>query len=112
MKLDVLGQSILIGAFILLWIFDRQIIWTNAMLIVLGVWQIASAVHLFLSYRYLQRGSFLKTLLVIGISTPVWINFVGIWAYAPIGGILLYYFFWSVRDLILVNRQPRSFWDL
>ena len=37
MKLDVFGQSILIGAFILLWFFNRQYIWTSGMLIILGI---------------------------------------------------------------------------
>lgn len=112
MKFDVLGQSILIGAFILLWIFNQQLIWTNAMLILLAIWQIASAVHLFFSYKYIQRVNFLRTALVIGISLPVWINFVGNWAYVPVGGILLWYFFWSLRDMVIVYRRPRSFWDL
>jgi len=112
MKLDVLGQSILIGAFILLWFFNRQLIWTNTMLILLGIWQLASAVHLFFTYKYIQRVNFLKTALVLGISLPVWINFVGNLAYVPVGGVLLWYFFWSVRDMFLVYNRPRSFWDL
>ncbi|MFK7775122.1 MAG: hypothetical protein AB8F94_23475 [Saprospiraceae bacterium] len=112
MKLDVLGQSILIGAFILLWIFNRQVIWTNTMLILLGIWQLASAVHLFFTYKYIQRVNFLRTALVLGVSLPVWINFVGDWAYLPVGGVLLWYFFWSVRDMFIVYRRPRSFWDL
>lgn len=111
-KIDVLGQSILIGAFVLLCFFNRQMIWTNTMLLMLGIWQVASAFHLFQSYKYVQRGSFLKTVLVVLVSLPVWIHLVGVWAYLPVGGLLLWYFFWSVRDMFLVYNRPRSFWDL
>ena len=112
MKLDVLGQSILIGALVMLWYFNHRLIWTNTMLVMLGIWQMASAVHLFLSYKYIQRGNFLKIVFVLAISLPVWIHLVGNWAYLPVGGVLLWYFFWSVRDMILVYNRPRSFWDL
>jgi len=112
MKLDVLGQSILIGAFILLWFFNRQLIWTNTMLILLGIWQLASAVHLFFTYKYIQRVNFLKTAIVLVISLPVWMQLIGNWAYLAVGGVLLWYFFWSVRDMFIVYQRPRSFWDL
>ena len=112
MKLDVFGQSILIGAIILLWLFNRQLIWTNLMLFLLGVWQLASAVHLFFTYKYIQRINFLRTAIILAISLPVWIHMIGNWAYLPVVGVLLWYFFWSLRDMFIVYRRPRSFWDL
>lgn len=111
-KIDVLGQTILIVAFLLLYFYSTQMIWTNVMLVILGVWQIASAIHLLMTYRYIQKISFVKTAIVLAISLPVWIHLVGDWAYLPVGGVLLWYFFWSVRDMVTVYNRPRSFWDL
>ena len=111
-KFDVLGQTVLIGAFLLLFFLKSQSAWTNTMLILLGIWQIASAAHLFLTYRYIQKISFLRTSLVLIVSLPVWMYFVGNWAYFPVAGVLLWYFFWSVRDMIVVYNRPKSFWDL
>ncbi len=111
-KLDVFGQSILIVALLLLWFFNQGIVWTNTMLTILAIWQIASAVHLFFTYKYIQRVNFIKTALVLLISLPVWINLVGVWAYAPVVGVLLWSFFWSIRDMIIINNRPRSFWDI
>ena len=111
-KFDVLGQTILIGAILLFYFFKSQMVWTNTMLVLLGIWQMASAFHLFLTYRYIQKVNFLKTSIVLVISLPIWMHFVGGWAYFAVGGVLLWYFFWSVRDMIVVYNRPRSFWDL
>jgi len=111
-KIDVLGQSILIFAIVLLFFLQKEMLWSNVTLIILGIWQIASAYHLYLTYRYIQKINFLRTAIILGVSLPVWMNFVGTWAYLPVVGVLLWYFFWSVRDMIVVYNRPRSFWDL
>ena len=112
MKIDVLGQSLLVGAFLLLLFFQTGWGWTTATLILLILWQIASALHLFLTYRYIERINFVKTFMVLLVSLPVWIHLVGNVAYLAVIGVVLWSFFWSIRDMKKVYARPRSFWDL
>ena len=112
MKLDVLGQSLLVGAFLLLLFLRSGWGWTTTMLVLLIVWQIASALHLYLTYRYIERINFVKTFIILLVSLPVWIHLVGNIAYLAVVGVALWSFFWSIRDMIKVYARPRSFWDL
>ena len=111
-KSDLVGQVILIVGIFLFAIFESGIIWTNSLLIVLAIWQILSALHLLFAYKYVKKLNFLKTILVLILSLPVWIHLVGALAYVPVGGILLWYFFQTANDLVIINNRPRSFWDL
>ncbi len=112
MKIDLLGQGILIIAVILLAILEKGLVWTNAMIIILGLWQIISAIHLLLVYQHIKKISFLKTILVLLISLPLWIKFIGIMAYIPVAGVLIWYLIQTVAETRIVYRRPRSFWDL
>lgn len=112
MKIDLLGQSLLLLAVLILALFASGLAWTNAMLILLGLWQVGSAVHLFYVYRHVRRLNYLRTALVLGVSLPIWIYLIGALAYLPVGGLLLWYFIQTVRDTIKVFNRPRSFWDL
>jgi len=112
MKIDVLGQSLLVGALLLLFFFQSGSGWTTAMLVLLIIWQIASAMHLYLTYRYIERINFVKTFIVLLVSLPVWIQLIGSVAYLAVIGVVFWSFFWSIRDMIKVNNRPRSFWDL
>jgi len=112
MKIDVLGQAILmVGALLIaFWASGQK--WTLAMLILLGIWQVSSAIHLFLVYRYVKRINYLKAVGVLLLSLPIWWYFIGAFSAIPVVGFALWYFFLSVRDLIKVRNLPRSFWDL
>ena len=112
MKLDVLGQSLLVGALILLLFFQNGWGWTSAMFILLIIWQMASALHLYITYRYIERINFVKTFFILLVSLPVWLHLIGNIAYMAVVGVVLWSFFWSVRDMIKVYGRPRSFWDL
>lgn len=112
MKVDLLGQAVLIVAILLLAFFASGQTWTNTMLVVLGLWQLASAVHMIFVYRHIKRLNYLKTALVLAVSLPVWIKLVGWWAYFPVTGVVLWYFWQTVSDTIKVYNRPRSFWDL
>ena len=112
MKVDLLGQVILITAIILLTLLESGLKWTNTLLIFLGVWQIVSAIHLLLVYRHIRRIHFLKAMLVLLISLPLWINLVGLYAYLPIAGVLIWYFIQTAKETRIVYNRPRSFWDL
>jgi hypothetical protein len=112
MKIDLLGQVILIVAILLLAFFVSGHTWTNAMLILLGLWQLASAAHLIYVYRHIKRVSSFKTAIVLAVSLPVWIQLVGAFAYVPVAGVLLWHFGQAVSDTIKVYNRPRSFWDL
>lgn len=112
MQVDLLGQVILIMAIILLALFESRLEWTNALLVFLGIWQLVSALHLLLVYRHIRRIHFLKALLVLSISLPIWIKLVGLYAYIPVAGVLVWYFIQTVRETRIVYRRPRSFWDL
>ncbi len=112
MKIDLLGQGILLIAIVLLAFFASGKTWTNTMLVILGVWQIASAVHLFYVYQHIKRLNYIKTTIVLAVSLPIWIKLVGLLAYLPITGIVLWYFWQTIADTIKVYNRPRSFWDL
>lgn len=112
MKVDLLGQSILIVALVLLAFLAGGWRWTNAMLVILGLWQFGSAVHLFFAYRHVRRLNYLRTALVLAVSLPVWIFLIGRLAYLPVAGLIVWYFWQTLRDTIVVLKRPRSFWDL
>ncbi len=112
MKMDLLGQAVLIVAIILLGFFASGKAWTNTMLAILGLWQMASAIHLWQVYRHIKRMNFLKTAVVLAVSLPVWIHLVGALAYFPVAGVFIWYFVQTIQDTITVYRRPRSFWDL
>lgn len=112
MKIDLLGQAVLIVAILLLVFFASGIHTTNLMLVVLGVWQLASAFHLFYVYRHIKRLNHVKTTIVLAISLPVWIHLVGGLAYFPVAGVVIWYFAQTISDTIKVYNRPRSFWDL
>ena len=112
MKIDVLGQSLLVGALLLLLFFQSGSAWTTVTLALLIIWQIASAAHLFFTYRYIERINFVKTFIVLLVSLPVWLHLIGSIAYFAVVGIALWSFFWSIRDMRKVYARPRSFWDL
>ena len=111
-KIDLAGQIILIVGIFLLVIFESGVIWTNSFLTILAIWQILSALHLLYAYKYVKKLNFLKTMLVLILSLPVWIHVVGYFAYIPVGGILFWYFLQTANDMVSVNNRPRSFWDL
>lgn len=112
MKIDLLGQIVLVAATILIAILESEQTWTNLLLIFLALWQIVSAAHLLLVYRHIKKISFLKTMLVLIFSLPIWIKLVGIYAYFPVAGVLIWYFFQTAKETKIVYRRPRSFWDL
>ena len=112
MKIDLLGQAILIVAILLLAFFVTGATWTNTMLVILGVWQIASAIHLLYAYRHIKRLNYIKTAIVLAVSLPVWIRLVGVFAYLPVAGLILWSFWQTISDTIKVYNRPRSFWDL
>jgi len=112
MKVDLLGQVILITAIIFLVVLEIRLQWTNTLLIFLGIWQLISALHLLLVYQHIRKVNFLKAISVLTISLPIWISLVGIYAYIPVAGVLVWYFIQTARETRIVYRRPRSFWDL
>lgn len=112
MKIDLLGQAVLIVAIVLLAFLASGQSWTNAMLVVLGLWQLASAAHLFYVYQHIKRLNYVKTAIVLAVSLPIWIKLVGSFAYLPVAGVVVWYFVQTVFDTIKVYNRPRSFWDL
>ena len=112
MKIDLLGQAILIVAILLLAFLASGKAWTNTMLVVLCLWQIASAAHLLHVYQHIKRLNYIKTALILAVSLPIWIKLIGIFAYFPVAGVVLWYFWQTIADTIKVYNRPRSFWDL
>ena len=112
MKIDLLGQAVLIVAILLIAFFASGKAWTNTMLVILGIWQIASATHLLQAYQHIKRLNYIKTAIVLAVSLPIWIHLVGIFAYLPVTGLILWYFWQTISDTIKVYNRPRSFWDL
>ena len=112
MKIDLLGQAVLIVAILLLVFFASGKAWTNTMIVVLGLWQIASAAHLLYVYQHIKRLNYIKTTIVLAVSLPIWIHMVGMFAYLPVAGVVLWCFWQTISDTIKVYNRPRSFWDL
>ena len=112
MKIDLLGQVVLLVAILLLVFFATGRAWTNIMLVVLGLWQMASAFHLLYVYSHIKRLNYVKTAVVLSVSLPVWIHLVGAFAYLPVAGVVVWYFVQTIADTIKVYNRPRSFWDL
>ncbi|MBI5915249.1 MAG: hypothetical protein HY842_07725 [Bacteroidetes bacterium] len=112
MKIDLLGQAVLIVAILLLAFFASGKRSTNVMLVVLGLWQLASAFHLLYVYRHIKRLNYVKTTVVLAVSLPVWIHLVGALAYLPVAGVVVWYFGQTIFDTVKVYNRPRSFWDL
>lgn len=112
MKIDLLGQALLIVAIVLLACFASGLASTNVMLVVLGIWQLASAFHLFYVYRHIRRLNYVKTSIVLAVSLPIWMHLVGDLAYLPVAGVVIWYFSDTISDTIKVYNRPRSFWDL
>ncbi len=112
MKVDLLGQAVLLVAILLLVFFATGKTLTHTMMVILGLWQLASAVHLLLIYSYLKRLNFVKAFLVLVVSLPLWMMFVGYLAYVPVFGVLIWYFTITITDTIKVYKRPRSFWEL
>lgn len=112
MKVDLLGQAILIVAILLFLLLESSLKWTNTLLILLGIWQVVSAVHLLIIYQHVKKINFLKSMLVLLVSLPIWIKLIGLLAYVPVVGILAWYFYQTARETKIVYNRPRSFWDL
>jgi hypothetical protein len=112
MKIDLLGQAVLIVAIVLLALFASGLGGTNTMLVVLGLWQLASAFHLFYVYSHIKRLNYVKTAIVLAASLPIWVHLVGNLAYLPVAGVVIWYFVQTISDTIKVYNRPRSFWDL
>lgn len=112
MKIDLLAQSALILAVLLLFLFVNGIRWSGAVLVMLAIWQFISATHLFYVYKHIRRLNYLRTAIVLAVSLPIWIKLIGILAYLPVAGVVIWYFIQTIRDTMVVYRRPRSFWDL
>lgn len=112
MKIDLIGQLILIVSILLLAWMESGIGWTHTLLIVLALWQVVSALHLIIVYQYARKINFIKAMLVLICSLPLWMQLVGDLAYIPVGGVLIWYFGQTIWDARLISRRPRSFWDL
>jgi len=110
-KLDLLGQIIIASALVLM-ILLQWSGWSIGIAILLIVWQLASAIHLAYAYRYIRKLNFVKTVLVIAISTPLWISKIGLLAWLPVVGLGAWYLYATIRDTIIIYNRPRSFWDL
>ncbi|MGB1216531.1 MAG: hypothetical protein ACPG5P_01575 [Saprospiraceae bacterium] len=110
MKIDFLGQTImLIGGLILLVDYSHYGKW---LFLLLGIWQVASAAHLLLAHRYINKINFISVFLTVGIGSLIWKEWVGMWAIIPIVSICIWYFYQTTRDTIKVMNRPTSFWNL
>ena len=112
MKFDLLGQSVLVMAVVLLLCLRAGLLWSGTILIVLAVWQFISAIHLFYVYKHIRRLNYLRTAVILAVSLPLWVHFIGNLAYLPAAGVVAWYFIQTIRDTIVVYRRPKSFWDL
>lgn len=111
MKIDLVGQAILLLIYILLLVFSRSP-WESADwgLGILLLWQAASAALLWRAYRYRQRGPVFWVLLVL-LSSIFFIELSMI-SSLLLSVPVLAYLILTLRDTLRVYRRPRSFWDI
>ncbi len=108
----MLGQSVLFFAALVLlfpWVTEK---WGWLGILLLGLWQLASALHLYISYRDMGKADFIKTILVVLIAMPLWMKWVGHWAYIPVLGLLGGYFIHTIRYWLRAKNKHLSFWDM
>lgn len=112
MKIDLIGQIVLILAICLQLVLLSHKEWTNLLLFILVFWQLLSAYHLLSAYKYVKKINFIRVGIVLVASLPVWIYLLGAFAYLPVIGLVIWYFWETLRDTIIVLNRPKSFWDL
>lgn len=112
MKTDILGQSILIISILSLVLTNWRPNYLIALLAMLGLWQMSSAIELSVNYNYRQRQAFIWLLPILLLLLPLALKLVSPLVLAVISIGLLSYFLLTARDTIKVYRRPRSFWDL
>ena len=111
LKIDLIGQAVLLLLYILLLVL-KQPLWENAAwsLVLLLVWQTVSAAFYWRSYRYRERGPAFWMLLAVLVLIFV-IEF-SLLSSILLGLPVLAYLVVTFRDTLRVYRRPRSFWDL
>lgn len=107
LKIDSITQLIL-AVLTLLGLLLTSWKWAAAGLIILGLWQVGSALELYLDYRYKNRRNYL--LLIPILPAGFWI--LPVWEFAPLAIFGLAYGWQTWRDYLIVSRRPRSFWEL
>ncbi len=111
MNIDALGQFILLLSSIFL-LFPSFHTLGIVAVIILSAWQIMSAVHLILVYKYFQKINFLKIFIVLIVSSFIWMKWVGDWAFIPVVVLCIWYFYQTIKDVIIIKRKPISFWNM
>lgn len=111
MKLDLVGQSVLI-ALAMIVVLGKWWLWALAAVAGLALWQTGSAFHLTVAYAYRARKPYLLLLGSILLLLPLKFWLAGYWSLVVPGVVALLYFFITLRDTIVVLRRPRSFWDI
>ncbi len=112
MKTDLVGQSVLLTAVIILLLAGLYWPWGIIAFSSLAMWQVGSAVHLAVSYEYRERYFFLKVFALLLLALPLKIWLAGEWSIALLGVLASAYFWATLRDTVIVLERPRSFWDL
>lgn len=111
MKIDLIGQAILLLLCISILIFSQNT-WKNIEwgLGILLAWQVASAAYYWYNYKYQERRPVFWMLSISLIS----IFFVDLAIISSIllGIAVLGYLYLTLRDTLRVYRRPKSFWDL
>ena len=112
MKKDLMGQSIILVGTGLVCSLTASQGWLITLTTVLALWQLVSAIELFLQHQYKQRFVFVWLLPILLLSLPVMIYLLKSWMVLLLGASLMVYFLITARDTLIVYRRPRSFWDL
>lgn len=112
MTTDLVGQSILLAAVIILLLAKAYTPWAIIVFSILALWQVGSALHLALGYKYRERFFFLKLFVVLLLILPFAIYWLSTWSLALLGILASAYFWATFRDTIIVLERPRSFWDI
>ncbi len=112
MKIDLIGQGILLLLTILLVLLNQgklgKVNWGIGLLLL--CWQIGSAAYYWYQYKYRERRPVFWILLLL-LSLILFMGHslisIGLAALAVVS-----YLYLTLRDTLRVYRRPRSFWDL
>jgi hypothetical protein len=112
MRIDLLGQIILMSTLILLLFLSVPAVWVLVLFSLLALWQAGSALELAVQYEYVARVPFVWLLPLVLVLLLALQPYLGVWVLIGAGAILMSYFILTARDWRVVSRRPRSFWDI
>jgi FtsH-binding integral membrane protein len=112
MKLDLVGQSILLTAAVVMLLATGWHVATVAIFAALLLWQMVSAVQLYERLHHAIRNRSLRGGAIGAVVIVLTYIFGESLCLVPLLLVVLAYYLVTLRDTLHVMNRPKSFWDL